>query len=125
MKNAPKAHARKLVLFVWVLVLGFYIYISYDYLRVQRTADKFSEALQHIVQVAGAENRPYKEIRSLVLVRADELGLPIRVDQIVIKGSGRTLNVTVGYDVDIDIPIFSHGFYSKHYEPKANYTQGF
>ena len=125
MNTDPKAHAKKLVLLVWVLVLIFYIYLSYDYLRVQMIDDKFSVALQHIVQVAGSENRPYKEIRSLVLVRADELGLPIKVEQISIKGSGNSLNVLVGYDIDIDIPIFRQGFYTKHYEHKILYRQSY
>jgi hypothetical protein len=125
MKNATKSRGKQLVLLVWVLVLIFYVYISYDYVRVQLTDDKFADALQHIVQVAGTERRTYKEIRSLVLVRAEDLGLPIRVEQIAIKGSGPSLNVTVDYDVDIDIPIFRHGFYSKHYEQKAAYRQGF
>ena len=125
MKNAAKSRGRQLVLLVWILVLIFYIYISYDYVRVQMTDDKFADALQHIVQVAGTERRTYKEIRALVLVRSEELGIPVRVEQIVIKGSGPSLNVTVGYDVDIDVPIFTRGFYSKHYEHKANYRQGF
>jgi len=125
MKSAAKSRGKQLVLLVWVLVLIFYIYISYDYVRVQMTDDKFADALQHIVQVAGTERRTYKEIRSLILVRAEDLGLPIRVEQIAIKGSGPSLNVTVDYDVDIDIPIFRHGFYSKHYEHKASYRQGF
>ena len=57
MKSAPNVHAKRLVLFVWVLVLIFYFYISYDYLRVQRTDDKFAEAMQHIAQV-GADRDP-------------------------------------------------------------------
>src|SRR6185369_14382907 len=104
--RSPKSRGKQLVLLVWVLVLIFYVYLSYDYVRVQMTDDKFADALQHIVQVAGTENRTYKEMRALVLVRAEELGIPVRVEQIVIKGSGHTLNMTVGYDVDIDIPIF-------------------
>ena len=121
MKSAPKLHAKRLVLLFWVLVLIFYFYLSYDYLRIQMTDDKFGDALQHIVQLAGSESRTNKEIRALVLVRADELGLPVKVEQIVIKGSGHGLNLTVGYDIDIDIPIFRQGYYSKHYEHKVAY----
>ena len=125
MKRAQNVHAKRLVLFVWVLVLIFYFYISYDYLRVQRTDDKFGEAMQHIAQVGGNERRTYKEIRALVLVRADELGLPVTADKIVITGSGHTLNVTVGYDIDIDVPIFRRGFYTKHFEHKVGYRQSY
>jgi len=123
MKGSSKSHARRLVLLFWVLVLIFYFYLSYDYIRIQMTDDKFGDALQHIVQLAGSENRTNKDIKTLVLVRADELGLPVSGDQITILGSGHALNIAVGYDIDIDIPIFSKGFYSKHYDHKVVYRQ--
>jgi hypothetical protein len=123
MKKPQNVHAKRLVLLVWVLVLVFYIYLSYDYVRVQMIDDRFDDALQHIVQVGGSENRTYKEIRTLVLVRADELGLPVTVDRIAIAGSGHTLNISVGYDIEIDIPIFMRGFYTKHYEHKVTFRQ--
>jgi hypothetical protein len=125
MKRASQSHSKRLVLLFWILVLIFYFYLSYDYLRIEITDDKFVDALQHIVQVAGSESRPSKEIRTLVLVRADELGLPVRAENIKINGSGHSLNVTVGYDIDIDIPIFKEGFYSKHFEHKIIFRQGY
>jgi hypothetical protein len=125
MKSAPNPHAKRLVLLVWVMVLFFYIYVSYDFVRVERINTKFGEALQHIAQIAGSERRAYKDIRTLVLVRADEFGLPVTVDQISITGSGPTLKMVVGYDIEIDIPIFARGFYTKHYEHKVGYRQGY
>jgi hypothetical protein len=125
MKSAPHPHAKRLVLLVWVMVLFFYIYLSYDFLRVERLNDKFADALQHIAQIAGNERRTYKEIRTLVLVRADELGLPVSAEQIAITGSGPTLKLAVGYDMEIDIPIFARGFYSKRYDHKVAFRQGY
>ncbi len=125
MKSDANPYAKRLVLLVWVLVLFFYIYLSYDYLRVEMNDNKFADALQHIAQVGGSENRTPKEIRTLVLVRADELGLPIRADQISIMGTGRSLNISVDYDIPIDIPIFRRDFYSKHYDHKVAYRQNY
>ena len=123
MKGKSNANAKRLVLLFWILVLIFYFYLSYDYIRIQMNDDKFADALQHIVQVAGNESRTNKDIRTLVLVRADELGLPVRGDQIAIMGSGHSLNIVVGYDINIDVPIFRKGFYSKHYDHKVVYRQ--
>ena len=113
MKRVSNPHAKRLVLLVWVLVLIFYFYLSYDYLRVQMTDDKFDDALQHIVQLAGSGNRTNKEIRALILVRAEQLNLPIRGDQIAIVGAGPTLNVRVNYRVDIEIPVLQSTVYTK------------
>jgi hypothetical protein len=123
MKPSPKSHAKRLVLLFWVLVAIFYFYLSYDYIRIEMNDDRFGEALQHIVQVAGSENRTSKDVRALVLVRADELGLPVRGDQITIAGVGHSLNISVAYDIDVDVPIFRQGFYQKHYDHKVVYRQ--
>jgi hypothetical protein len=123
MSASPKSHAKRLVLLFWMLVAIFYFYLSYDYIRIEMNDDKFAEALQHIVQIAGNENRTSKDVRALVLVRADELGLPVRGDQVTILGGGKSLNISVGYVIDIDIPIFREGFYQKHYSHKVIYRQ--
>jgi hypothetical protein len=119
--DSPKSHAKRLVLLCWILVAIFYFYLSWDYIRIQMNDDKFAEALQHIVQLAGNENRTSKDVRALVLVRADELGLPVRGDQITILGGGHSLNIAVAYTIDVDIPIFRQGFYTKHYNHKVLY----
>jgi hypothetical protein len=119
--SASKSHAKRLVLLFWVLVLIFYFYLSYDYIRISSADTKFQDYLEHVVQLAGNDNRPSKETRALILVKADELGIPIQGDQISILGGGNTLNVAVSYDVEIDVPIFRKGFYTKHFDHKATY----
>jgi len=121
--SASKSHAKRLVLLFWVLVLIFYFYLSYDYIRISSADTKFQDYLEHVVQLAGNDNRPSKETRALILVKADELGIPIQGDQISILGGGNTLNVAVSYDVEIDVPIFRKGFYTKHFDHKASYRQ--
>ena len=115
--------ARWMVLLVWVLVAVVYFNLSYDYIRVTMNDDKFVEYLQYVVQVAGTERRPAREVRALLLVKAEELELPIRGEQIAVKGSGTELNVVVGYEVDIQIPILERGFYRKQFQHKAEFSQ--
>src|SRR5262245_5001707 len=105
-KRAPNIRARWMVLAVWLLVAVFYFNLSYDYVRVNTHDQKFAEYLQYVVQVAGSEHRSAREIRELLLVKAEELNLPIHGDQIEIGGSGTGLHVSVGYDIDIEIPVF-------------------
>src|SRR5437870_8883106 len=90
---------KRLVLLVWLLVAFFYFYLSYDYIRANMNDKQFADYLQYVVQIAGTDNRPSKEVRALVLIKAQELGLPIRGEQIRIVGGGQSLDVSVGYDV--------------------------
>ena len=108
---------------VWVLVAVFYFNLSYDYVRVNTHDQRFTEYMQYVVQVAGTEHRSSKEIRELLLVKAEELNLPIKGDQIVIGGSGTGLHVSVGYDVDVEIPVFERGLYRKQFQHTAEFQQ--
>ena len=119
----PRANARRLVLLFWLLVAAFYFYVSFDYIRTEMNDTKLREYVHYVVQLAGAENRSPREVRALLLIRADELGLPLRSDQIKVQGIGQQMKISVAYDVDLDIPIFRPGFYSKHYHHEDIYHQ--
>jgi hypothetical protein len=118
---AANANVKRLVLLTWLLVAIFYFYLSYDYIRVSMNDREFADYVQYVVQIAGSEHRPAKEVRALILVKAEELSLPIRGDQIDIKGGGETLNVTVNYDVDITVPLLRREVYSKSFEHQVNF----
>ncbi|HEY2382908.1 MAG TPA: hypothetical protein VGK48_17165 [Terriglobia bacterium] len=117
------ANAKRFVLLLWVLVAFFYFYLSYDYIRVTSNDRQFDDYLHYVVQLAGIDHRPPKEIRTLLLVKAEELGLPVQGEEIAVLGGGESLNVTVGYDVDIDIPVIQRQVYTKHFDHKVHYQQ--
>src|SRR5437867_12305136 len=114
-------NAKRLVLLLWILVAFFYFYLSYDYVRVTMMDRQFADYLQHVVQIAGNEGRSAKDIRDLLLVKAEELSLPLRRDQIVVHSGGDSLDVVVNYDVDIEIPLLQREIYKKRFEHKVKY----
>jgi hypothetical protein len=118
---ASSANVKRLVLLTWLLVAIFYFYLSYDYIRVSMNDREFGEYVQYVVQIAGNEQRPAKEVRALILVKAEELSLPVQADQITVLGGGDTLNVTVNYNVDIEVPLLRREVYSKSFEHKVQY----
>jgi hypothetical protein len=119
----PKKNGKRVVLLLWVTVAFFYFYLSMDYIRVEMNDDRMADYVRYVVQLGGNESRNAREIRSLLLVKADELKIPLTNDHIKIQGAGSTLKVAVQYDMDIDIPIFKRGFYTKHYEHDLSYRQ--
>ena len=118
---AAKPGVKRLVFLVWLLVAFFYFYLSWDYIRANMNDKVFGDYLQHVVQIAGPEYRPTKEIRALILVKAEELSLPVRGEQITILGGGDSLNVSVGYDVNIEIPLIQRQIYTKRFEHFVKY----
>ena len=123
MATAMSAHAKRFVLLLWMLVAFFYFYLSYDYIRVTNTDRSFEDYLQYVVQIAGQDHRPAREIRALLLVKAEELGLPIKGQDINILGGGESLNVSVGYEMDIDVPLLQRQIFTKHFDHSVRYKQ--
>jgi hypothetical protein len=123
MATATSVTAKRVVLLLWVLVAFFYFYLSYDYIRVTMSDRQFEDYLQYVVQIAGNEQRPAKEIRELLLVKAEELSLPVNGNGITVMGGGDSLNVGVNYDVDIDIPLIQRQIYTKHFVHNARYQR--
>ena len=118
-----RVNAKRLVLLLWTLVAFFYFYLSYDYIRVTSHDRQFADYVDRIVQIAGNQSRPTKEVRQLLLVKAEELRLPIRPEGIMVMGGGSSLNVNVGYDIDVEIPLLQRQIYTKHFEHKVKYRQ--
>ena len=118
---AAKPGIKRLVFLVWLLVAFFYFYLSWDYIRANMNDKVFDDYLQYVVQIAAPEYRPTKEIRALILVKAEDLSLPIRGEQITILGGGDSLNVSVGYDVNIEIPLIQRQIYTKRFEHFVKY----
>ena len=123
MATAPGVNAKRVVLLLWVVVAFFYFYLSYDYIRVTMHDRQFEDYLQYVVQIAGNEQRPPKEIRELLLVKAEELSLPVSGNGITVIGGGNSLNVGVNYDVNIDIPVIQRQIYTKHFVHNARYQR--
>jgi hypothetical protein len=123
MAEPEKPHRRRLVLLVWALVAVFYIYLSYDYIQASVRDGKLGDYLDHVVQLGGTERRPAQEIRALILLKAEELRVPLSAEQIEIAGMGQTLSVNVSYAADIEIPLFQRVIYRKEFRHKVGYHQ--
>ena len=123
MGTDASAHLKRLVLLLWLLVTFFYFYLSWDYIHTTMNDRAFRDYLEYVVHIAGTERRPAKEIRELILVKADELTLPVQADQIAIKGLGQSLDVTVKYRVDIEVPLFERTVFTKEFDHQVKYHQ--
>ena len=109
------------VFLLWVFVAFFYFYLSYDYIQATMRDRDFTDYLDYVVQLAGNESRSAKDVRDLLLVKAEELALPLRGEQIVVRGNGTALSIEVNYDVDIEIPWIQRQIYTKRFEHNLKY----
>jgi hypothetical protein len=112
---------RRLLLLFWIVVGFLYFDLSYDYVHVSWNDRSLNDYLEHVVQLAGNEHRTPKEVRAMILVKAEELGVPVRGDQVEITGEGSTLKVSLDYETGIGFAGFQRVLYRKSFHHDARY----
>jgi hypothetical protein len=122
MGEPPSRNTRRLILLAWILVIVVYVYLSYDYIRVQLDDHQLSTYLDYVVEEAGNHNRPAKEVRALILVKAEELNLPLNGKQIEITGERQNLKISLSYGVDIQMPGIQRVIYHQVFNHNVAYN---
>jgi hypothetical protein len=114
---------RYVVLFLWLFIGVFYASLITQWIHLNRQDDRFAQSMERIIQLGGTDNRPTKEVRALLLVRADELSIPIRGDEIHIRGGGLTLRATLHYEAEIKMPVINQSIYRMQFEHDVAFKQ--
>ena len=102
---------RYAALCLWMFIGFVYLSLMSQWITFSRHDNQFAQSMQRAVQIAATEQRPAKELRTLLLVRAEELSIPIRGDDIHISGGGATLRVNLHYEAAISMPILNQTLY--------------
>ena len=103
-------------MFAW-LFLGFmYVSLISQWLTVTRRDQMFTSYTDRVIQVAANEQRPAKEVRALLLIKAEDLSLPVQGNGVQITGKGQTLRAAVHYTADISMPIVNQPVYRMRFD---------
>src|ERR1051326_5435595 len=110
MAETARATTRLIVL---LIALAFCVFVSYDFIRVTMSDNQLGSYVDYVVQLGGNQNRPAEEVRTLILTKASELGLPISGKQIHVTGQRQSLRASISYAVDIRVPVLQRVLYHK------------
>ena len=111
------SHAQRYVaMFLWMFLGFLYVFLISQWLTVSNRDRLFTEYIDHVIQVAANEQRPAKEVRALILIKAGDLFLPVQEDEIQITGKGLALRAAVHYKVDISLPIVNQPVYRMRFD---------
>ena len=111
------SHAQTYVaMFLWMSFGFLYVFWIGQWLIVRNRDKLFTEYIDHVIQVAANEQRPAKELRALILIKAGDLFLPVQEDEIQITGKGLALRAAVHYKVDINLPIVNQPVYRMRFD---------
>jgi hypothetical protein len=91
-----------------VIVLLIAVYIGLKTVPIMSDVAEFSDECSRIADKANSVNwREPKKMQEALRVKAQDLRLPISVEQIKVSRTEKTLEIKVVYDVSID-----YGFYT-------------
>lgn len=118
-----RRHSRsRMILGAWLFFGVAYFLLASGYIGVSMKDRAFNDYIGYVVDLALVENRPAKEIRSLLLVKADKLSIPLQGEQIQVNTHGRTLRVVVDYETDIRVPLLNRTVYRKKFSHDISRT---
>ena len=111
-----KASQHYVAMFAW-LFLGFmYVSLISQWFTVSRRDQMFAAYADSVIQVAANEQSPAKDVRALVLIKAEDLSLPVQGNDVQITGKGKTLRAAVHYRAVISMPILNQPVYRMRFD---------
>jgi hypothetical protein len=111
----PKAEGhirRDAVVLLWTLVAVLYVSLASQWITTTWRDKDLAEYMNQVIRVAANEHRDVKETRALILMKASQLSLPVRADDVRVSGAGQTMTAAVHFKADISMPIVNQCVYT-------------
>ena len=105
LKPARSAASRYIALCVWLFVAGLFFSLAKQWIEFSSSDKQLTEYAQGILQRAALDNRSATDLQSLLLLRAEELSIPVQRQQIQVTRQGESARAVIGYDAEIKVPL--------------------
>jgi len=102
---------RYVSLSVWLLVAGVFVSLAWQWIAVNSSDKELTEYVEGLLRRSAIDRRPVKDIRTLVLQKAEQLSISVQDEEINVTGQGESLQTTIGYNADIKIPVLNRALY--------------
>jgi hypothetical protein len=102
---------RTVAILTWTFLSFMYICLISQWLVISMRDKLFADYIDNSIQVAATEDHPGREVRAQLLMKAEDLTLPVHADGIDVTGIGKTLKATIHYQADISMPIVNQPVY--------------
>jgi hypothetical protein len=102
---------RFIAWFMWGFIGFVCLCLLSQWLTFSRRDEIFTAYADHVVQLGVKQRTSAQDVRASLLVKADDLSMPIRPEEIYVTGSGPTLKATVRYYADLSVPVINQPVY--------------
>ena len=107
----PSPARRYITLCLWLVVVLMFFSLAKQWIVLTSSDKEFTEYVESVLRRAAIDHRPAKEIRTLLLVKAEQLSIPVSEERIDVTGHGQMLGTVIAYDREIKIPMLGGPLY--------------
>jgi hypothetical protein len=112
---------RYMWLTVWLFFAGLFFSVAGQWTNFTYADKQFTDYVDGLVHRAAIERKGPSELRTLVLLKADELSIPVHNEHISITGQGETLATLIDYDTEIRFPMVNRVLYRMEFTHNFHY----
>jgi len=106
----------------WVAIGAIYLSMMAQWISLDMGNQELVEYTKHVIRLGATQDRSVKEIRQLMLNRAEMLSLPLDETGIRITGSGDKIRASLNYEADVIFPILHRPVYRVKFSRDIAYT---
>ena len=117
----PSPARRHVTLCLWLVVVLMFFSLAKQWIVLTSSDKEFTEYVESVLRRAAIDHRPAKEIRALLLVKAEQLSIPVSEDRIDVRGQGQTLGTVIAYDREIKVPMLGGPLYRMEFRHNLSY----
>ncbi len=117
----PSPARRYVTLCLWLVVVLMFFSLAKQWIVLTSSDKEFTEYVESVLRRAAIDHRPAKEIRTLLLVKAEQLSIPVSEERIDATGQGQTLGTVIAYDREIKVPMLGGPLYRMEFRHNLSY----
>jgi hypothetical protein len=119
--DRQKAHRARLLFVLWLVVAVVYFSLATRFVSASMNDKSFSDYLQFAVQIVTDQQRTNRELKQLVMGKAEEMEIPLDPVHVNIEGEGSSRKLRLSYNVLIQVPFVPSAVFNREFSHEVTY----
>ena len=111
LKPARSSASRYIALCLWLVAAGLFFSLARQWIVFTSSDKQLTEYAESILLRAALDRRSVTDLHSLLLLKAEQLSIPVQRDQIKVTRQGEIVRTVIGYDAEIKVPLVRRVMY--------------
>src|SRR5262245_44120260 len=116
---------RYIALSMWVIVFAIFSSLAWQWIALNSSDKELTEYVEGLIRRSAFDRRSPVEIRALVLMKAEQLSIPVHEQAVNVSGQGESLQTTFSYGTAISVPLLKRELYRMEFNHQVRFKPQF